>query len=186
MVIYLCSLPEAQTQRAAAHLCWPCSGGSCLAADIAAARWLLHSPFHPGRLRGGVTLALIRQVTPPGFPRRHALWSADFPRVPAHKAHTASIDQPGERIIQHAGCPRQTRPVDERAAGVMLTRHAVTTRAGSTWRLASRPRPGAGLPAPGAGRKGEGDAVGVVRRAWWRFAWPAESGGGRAVRGSRA
>jgi hypothetical protein len=64
---------------------WPCSWrrlpgrGHCCPR-----RWSLTPPFHPFRLRGGMFLWPGRQVSPPrDFPRRHALWSADFPLLPA-------------------------------------------------------------------------------------------------------
>ncbi len=64
---------------------WPCSWRRLPGhADYSARRWSLTPPFHPYRLYPAVCFCgPIRQVSPPrDFPRRHALWSADFPRAP--------------------------------------------------------------------------------------------------------
>jgi len=60
---------------------WPCSWrrlpgrGHCCPR-----RWSLTPPFQPYCFRSGMFLWPDRQVSPPrDFPRRHALWSADFP-----------------------------------------------------------------------------------------------------------
>ena len=87
-IIYLCSLPETQKERAAPlSLLDLAPDGGCLAAHIAVnAGGLLHHLFTltvvPRKAHFGY-LFLWPDPTDcsiPGFPRRRALWSTDFPR----------------------------------------------------------------------------------------------------------
>jgi len=64
---------------------WPCSWRRLPGRrHCCPRRWSLTPPFHHCHLRGCMFLWPDRQVSPPReFPRRHALWSADFPLFPA-------------------------------------------------------------------------------------------------------
>ena len=119
-IISLGSLPETQVERAAPSSLFDLApDGGCLAAHIAVdAGGLLHHLFimtgsgAHGRLSGCSFLWPVptdRSI--PGFPRRRALWSTDFPR-PSVKE---SRDRPtGLRQMHHTRLigERQLRPRD--------------------------------------------------------------------------
>jgi hypothetical protein len=115
-IIYLCGLPETRTERAAPSSLFDLApDGGCLATHITVcAGGLLHRLFtmtgthnsHPGCcfLWPNPTDYFI-----PGFPRRRALWSTDFPRLLTRR----SRDRPtGLRHLHDTreGMTRQLRP----------------------------------------------------------------------------